>query len=253
MTGLPFSSRRLMTCFDRGAEQFGWAARDARPVSMRDGKWQVGYGCASAAYGPNTSLAAVRVALRPNGHAQVRVAAHNIGTGASPWSRVTAADRLGPPLGHIMVEMGGTELPPAALVAESSHTAMIARPATTSNEGPPAAQDASALVFADGKLGLPSEPVGNAVKRVSDGAVEVYAENVPAGSPEGAMSKLHGGQNPMLRGHKRKDATTYAFGAQFAEVRMHSRTREIRVPRMLGRLCRRADRHPPHGTQPVYG
>ena len=252
VTGLPFSSRHLMACFDQGAEQFGWAARDARPASMRDGEWQVGYGCASAAYGSNISSAAVRVTLRPTGHAQVRIAGHDIGTGAYTVVAITAADRLGLVLDHVMVEMGDTELPPAALAAGSSHTATIthavaracdelrtriARAATTSNEGPLAAQDAAALVFAGGKLGLPggpSEPIEDAVKRVSDGAIEAYAENVPAGSPEGALSKLYGGQNPMLRGHKRKDATTYAFGAQFVEVRVHRRTREIRVPRMLG-------------------
>ena len=48
------------------------------------------------------------------------------------------------------------------------------------------------------------------------------------------MSKLYGGQNPMLRGQKRKDMTAFAYGAQFVEVRVHSRTREIRVPRMVG-------------------
>ena len=79
-----------------------------------------------------------------------------------------------------------------------------------------------------------TEPITDAIRRISGGAVEAYAENVPQGSPEGAMEKLFSGKNPILRGHKRKDATTYAFGAQFVEVRVHRRTREIRVPRMLG-------------------
>ena len=69
---------------------------------------------------------------------------------------------------------------------------------------------------------------------MSAGQVEVYAENVPEGSADGAMEKLFSGKNPILRGQKRKDVTAYAFGAQFAEVRVHKRTREIRVPRMLG-------------------
>jgi xanthine dehydrogenase YagR molybdenum-binding subunit len=38
----------------------------------------------------------------------------------------------------------------------------------------------------------------------------------------------------MSRGHSRKDVTAYAFGAQLVEVRVHRRTCEIRVPRMVG-------------------
>jgi xanthine dehydrogenase YagR molybdenum-binding subunit len=194
----------------------------------------------------------VRVTLRPNGHAQVRIAGHDIGTGAYTVVAIVAADRLGLAVEQVTVEMGDTALPPAALAAGSSHTATIAHAtargcdalrariavaATTSNQGPLAGLDPARLVFAGGKLAAPngaSEPMEDAIRRVSEGAIEAYAENVPEGSPEGAMAKLYQGQNPILRGHKRKDATTYAFGAQFVEVHVHSRTREIRVPRMLG-------------------
>jgi xanthine dehydrogenase YagR molybdenum-binding subunit len=48
------------------------------------------------------------------------------------------------------------------------------------------------------------------------------------------MANLYAGKPPMLRGQKRKDLTTFAYGAQFAEVSVHSRTCEIRVPRLLG-------------------
>jgi xanthine dehydrogenase YagR molybdenum-binding subunit len=54
-TGQTYSSRSLMTCFDQGAERFGWSARDPRPCSMRDGDWQVGWGCATARPTPPTS------------------------------------------------------------------------------------------------------------------------------------------------------------------------------------------------------
>src|SRR5271156_1125649 len=35
----------------------------------------------------------------------------------------------------------------------------------------------------------------------------------------------------MLSGASRKDVTAYAFGAHFVELRVHSRTREVRVKR----------------------
>ncbi len=48
------------------------------------------------------------------------------------------------------------------------------------------------------------------------------------------MSKLFQGQMALSRGQQRKDVRAYAFGAQFVEVRVHARTREIRVPRAVG-------------------
>jgi len=252
VTGLAFSSRHLLSCLHQGAERFGWAGRDPRPMSMRDGDWQVGYGCAGAAYPSNIAATSARVTLRADGHARVRIAAQDVGQGAYTVVAITAADRLGLPFDKIAVEMGDTELPPASLAAGSSHTASvtravaqacddlrerIGRAATTSNDGPLAGRDPGGLTFSRGQVASAdgaSEPMEDAVKRLTDGAIEAYAESVPPGLPSGAMSKLYQGQNPILRGKKRKDVTAYAYGAQFVEVRVHSRTREIRVPRMVG-------------------
>ena len=49
-----------------------------------------------------------------------------------------------------------------------------------------------------------------------------------------AMERLYSGQPPVSRDNGRDDVTAYAFGAQFVEVRVYSRTPEIRVPRMVG-------------------
>jgi xanthine dehydrogenase YagR molybdenum-binding subunit len=79
-----------------------------------------------------------------------------------------------------------------------------------------------------------SEQLSEAIKRISPGALEAYGENIPSGLKPEALANLYGGQPPMSRGHSRKDVTAYAFGAQFVEVRVHRRTCEIRVPRMIG-------------------
>ena len=47
------------------------------------------------------------------------------------------------------------------------------------------------------------------------------------------MADLYKGQPMMARGGGRKDFTTYAFGAQFVEVRVHARTGEVRAPRIV--------------------
>ena len=252
VTGLPFSSRHMVECLDQGAARFGWETRNPEPGQMRDGDWMIGTGMAAASYPSNISSAAARVTLRPEGHVRVRIAGHEIGNGAYTAIAVVAADRLGLPLHRITVQMGDTEFPPAALAAGSSHTASIshavskacedlrdqlARAATLSNAGPLAGHDPAGLRLRDGRLVAPDgtgEELGEAVKRLTAGAMEAYAESVPEGSQPDAMAKLYGGQNPMVRGQKRKDVTAFAYGAHFVEVRIHRRTCEIRVPRMVG-------------------
>ena len=250
-TGRPWSSRRLMACFDAAAERFGWSDRDPRPGSMTDGDWQVGWGCASAAYPSNIAATAARVTLRPDGHARVEIAAHDIGTGAYTVAAIVAADRLGLTVGQVSVELGDSRLPPASLAAGSSHTASISHAiaaccedirrriaeAAAHGDGPLAGQVPSTLRLSNGALTAPdgtAEPLADAVGRITKGGLEAYGENIPKGLPPEAMEKLYGGEPPMSRGTGREDVTAYAFGAQFVEVRVHRLTREIRVPRMLG-------------------
>jgi xanthine dehydrogenase YagR molybdenum-binding subunit len=252
VTGKRYSSRSLMRCFDEGAARFGWKGRDPRPGAMRDGEWLVGWGCATAAYPANIGPAAARVTLSPDGRARVQIAAHDIGTGAYTVVAITAAERLGLDIDHVVVEMGGTELPAAGLAAGSSHTAGIshavakacegvrarlAEAAVLSNDGALAGLDPASLTLSGGALRGPmgqSEDLSKALSRVASGVLEVYAENVPKGVPPDAMGKIYQGEMAMSRGHSRDDFTTYAFGAQFVEVRVHALTREVRVPRAVG-------------------
>jgi len=250
--GLPYSSRSLMQCFDRAAAQFGWSRRDPRPGSMRDGDWLVGWGCAASAYPANIGAGAARVSLGPDGAAWVQIAAHDLGTGAHTVIAITAADRLGLKIEQVTVQLGDTDLPPAGLAAGSNHTAgiaaavalacedmrgRIARAATTSNDGPFAGRDPATLTLAQGQLCGPdgtAEAIADALRRVTGGAMEAYAENIPQGLPADSMTKLYSGQMAISRGTGRKDVTAYAFGAQFVEVCVHSRTREVRAPRAVG-------------------
>ncbi len=39
-----FSQRQLVRCLTEGAERFGWSRRQAKPASVRDGRWLVGDG-----------------------------------------------------------------------------------------------------------------------------------------------------------------------------------------------------------------
>jgi xanthine dehydrogenase YagR molybdenum-binding subunit len=97
--------------------------------------------------------------------------------------------------------------------------------------------NASQLVLADWSLKGPdgkSMPLDQAIARASNGAIEAYAENVPHGVPPEGLKKLYQGHATLAGGAKMKDRIQFAFGAEFVEVRVHARTREIRVPRIVG-------------------
>ena len=56
----------------------------------------------------------------------------------------------------------------------------------------------------------------------------------PARRQRGRCRALYKGAAKPMGGARLKDRIQFAFGAQFVEVRIHARTREIRVPRMVG-------------------
>jgi len=79
-----------------------------------------------------------------------------------------------------------------------------------------------------------SEDLESAIRRTTSGAIEVYAENLPHGAAPDAMAKLYLGVPGLTGGARLKDRIQFAFGAEFVEVRVHERTREIRCPRVVG-------------------
>jgi len=248
--GIPFSSRSLMQCFDQAAAQFGWAKRRAQPGLMRDGDWLVGYGCATACYPTNMGPAAARVSVTADGKAAVGLAGHEIGTGAYTLVAITAARALGLQVEDVRVSMGDSDLPPIMIAGGSNNAASaahvvakacemirgrIADAAVKSADSPFHGADPDTLTLADGELHGSMgkrERLAKAVTRAGH-RLEAYAENVPAGLPSTAIADMSKGKPSMLGGADRKDVTAFAFGAHFVEVRVHSRTREIRVPRVV--------------------
>jgi xanthine dehydrogenase YagR molybdenum-binding subunit len=250
VSGLPFSSRSLMQCFDQAAAKFGWSARNAQPGSTRDGDWLVGLGCATACYPSNLGPAAARVSMTADGRATVGIAGHEIGTGAYTVVAITAARSLGLKTEHVTVHMGDSDLPPVMIAGGSNNAAStanvvakaceelrrrVASAAVNAADSPFHGADAQRLGLADGMLtdfGGVSEPLSKAVARTGH-RLEAYAENVPPGLPETAVADMSKGKTAMLGGAGRKDVTAFAFGAHFVEVRVHARTREIRVARVV--------------------
>src|SRR6059058_6387815 len=77
--------------------KFGWAKRNPKPRSMRDGDFLVGWGMATATYPAHKMEAAAKVQLRADGSATVQCAAHDLGTGAYTALTEISSEQLGVP------------------------------------------------------------------------------------------------------------------------------------------------------------
>jgi len=241
-TGKQWSSRSLMKCYDQASERFGWSMRIARPGSMRDGDWLIGWGCASAVYPTHVGAAAARVQLIANGKARVQIAAHDLGTGAYTVIGQIAAERLGIPLSSVSVELGDSNLPPAPVAGGSNTTASACSAVLKACE---AIRSRLSAPSSDGRSSGDSSTVGSSgpgarqphleedFGRLGVGAIEEYAEYLPPGGKSDSIKNLYAG-TPLLTGGSKGEKLMYATGAEFVEVRVHALTREIRVPRIVG-------------------
>ncbi len=251
----PYSSRSLMRCYDEAAEALGWARRDPRPATMRDADWFIGWGCATAIYPTHIAPAAARVRLMENGDVRVQMAAHEIGNGVYTALAQTAAERLGVDIAAVSVEVGDSELPPGPIAGGSNTTASgcnavikacdairsrLFHAAVTANAGPLAGKSVGELTLRGGAVvvnrggtGAERETFADVFKRHGIGSIEEYAEFLPKGIKPEATAEMYQGK-VALTGGSHGDKLMYAMGAEFVEVRIHSRTREIRVPRVVG-------------------
>jgi xanthine dehydrogenase YagR molybdenum-binding subunit len=250
--GKPYTSRSLMACYDEGAKAFGWSQRDARPRSMADGDWLIGYGCATACYPTQMAPAAARVRLQRDGRARVEIAGHEIGNGAYTVIAQAAAEKLGIAVEKVSVLIGDSDLPPAPVAGGSNSTAstcsavMMVCDQIRQRLFKAVMPDESLVDKARETVGLGQTASMQAAKsdrpldieRAFDAlgvsVVEEYGEWKPEGAPADSFSAMHKGQVRIVGGDKMKDKIACAFGAEFVEVRVNRWTHEIRVPRMVG-------------------
>lgn len=196
-SGLPFSSRHLVTCLREGARRVGWARRDPTPRARRDGGWLVGTGVAASTYpSPRFPGNTTTIRVSPEGHYTVLIAAADIGTGT--WTALTqiAADALGVRVEDVELRIGDTMLPRASVAGFSAGIA---------------SWGTSIVTTADKLRALLESGHGGTVP------------------PEGLAVTADMPDNPYTAQY-----AMHSFGAQFVEVRVHEDTGEVRVPRLLG-------------------
>ena len=229
----PFTSKSLRECYAQGAAAIGWADRPATPRSRREGDWWVGYGMATSSYPALRVNARARARLLPDGRAEVLSATQDLGTGA--WTVLTqvAADALGLPIERIAFDLGDNRFPASGVSGGSTGAASVAsavalagqavreklgKLAVCDRRSPLHGLKTEQLGFADGQVHALADPTR------SDSYAALIERN--AGKPIEGDGKV--GVIDVLRGVMLND-TGQAFGAQFAQVRVHATTGEVRV------------------------
>jgi xanthine dehydrogenase YagR molybdenum-binding subunit len=216
--GTPFSSRKLVECLRTGAEKFGWSKRKAEPGGMRDGKWRIGYGMASAYRGNLAMDSAARVTLRPDGTLLVETDMTDIGTGSYTIIAQTAAEMMGVPLDRVEVRLGDSTFPTSSGSGGSWG-------GNSSTAGVYAACDSLRQQVAQ-KAGFNTTDLSFANGAVTSGGRSVALADVAGPQGLRAEGKVKFGD----LGSKYAQAS---FGAHFCEVAVDSDTAEVRVRRML--------------------
>jgi xanthine dehydrogenase YagR molybdenum-binding subunit len=231
---LPWSTKLLKESYKLGAERFGWSRRKPTPGSMRDGRFLVGMGMATAVYPVNHFPASARVRIQQDGKAIAESSTHDLGTGAYTVLTQVAAETLGLPVERVRVDIGDTNLPKAFVSGGSATTmsvgsaiqgagraaiAKLKEMARADNRSPLYGSTAEQIVAGDGRLSL----ADNSSKG------ESYTEILSRAD----MKEIEGNFD-MQFNDKQKTHSSHSFGAHFAEVRVDPDFGEVRVTRFGG-------------------
>jgi xanthine dehydrogenase YagR molybdenum-binding subunit len=232
--GRPWSSKHLRECYSRGAEKFGWAARNTTPGQRSDGKWLIGHGMATATYPANRSAAQAVVRLLPGGRMYVASGTQDLGTGTYTIMAQEAAAGLGIDPKLVEVKLGDSTLPKAPVSGGSQSSASVLPAiqdattqlklklielATNDAASPLHGMEAADCEVKEGRLVSKSHP------DKSDGLVELIARN------NNQPVEAHGEAEP---GQSKDAMSTQSWGAVFAEVGVDRFTRMVKVRRIVG-------------------
>ena len=214
----PFSHRNLIGCLDTGAKAFGWSARQAKPASVREGRWLVGMGMAAAFRGNLTMKSGARVGVDRKGVVTVATDMTDIGTGSYTVIAQTAAEMMGVDIDKVVVLLGDSSFPVSSgsggQWGGNSSTAGVYAACMKLREA--VAQ----------KAGFNTADVTFAGGRVSSGNRSVKLSDVAGAAGLSA-------EDTIEFGDLSKKYAQATFGAHFVEVAVDSATAEVRIRRML--------------------
>jgi xanthine dehydrogenase YagR molybdenum-binding subunit len=212
-----FSQRSLVACLRQGAERFGWDQR-GKPGQVRDGRWLVGMGMASAFRNNMVLKSAARVRLDGKGMVIVETDMTDIGNGSYTIIGQTAAEMMGVTLDKVIVRLGDSDFP-----ASSGSGGQFGANSSTSGVYAACIKLREAVA---GKLGFNS---ADAV--FEDGQVRSGNRAVPLAQAASGGDIV--AEDAIEFGDLDKTHQQSTFGGHFVEVGVDVATAEIRVRRML--------------------
>ncbi len=226
VSGLPYSSKHLLACYDRAAELAGWEARDELRLPQPDGLLR-GMGCATQIWwGGGGPPAHATVRLDADGHALVVTGIQDIGTGTLTGARIVAAEELGLQLDHVTVIGGDTRNNVYGPVAGGSQTTPSVMPAIRSA----AAKVRKTLLQLAGdvfEIAVEDLELRDGRVRSHDGAIDADVTEVTEKLGDATIDASGS------RGVNPEGFVVNTFGCQIAQVSVDPGIGEVRVERIV--------------------
>ncbi|MEX6508483.1 xanthine dehydrogenase family protein molybdopterin-binding subunit [Jiella sp. M17.18] len=252
-TGKPWSSRRLLQCYDVAGEAFGWAKRNPAPRSMREGRELIGWGMAVGTHPVYAAPGEATVRVLSDGSVEVLSSAIDMGTGTYTILAQTAAEVLGVPVEKVSVKLGDSRLGRAPVAGGSQlanlMTAAVHKTAQAARDelitlgltdpNSPLRGEANTLLVEGGTIGASrggAIGIGELLAATGRDHLEVTRDTLPpaersAEERQRMFSTLAGrGSLPEATVSK------HSFCAHFIEVRVDEDFGTVRVARVVTAL-----------------
>jgi len=231
---LPWSSKSLKECYQLGAEKFGWSRRNPQPRSMRDGRYLIGMGMASATYPVYRFPATAIARILQDGSVVVQSGTHEMGTGTATAMAQVVADALGVPVERVRFELGDTQLPRAPVSGGSATIASVG----SAVQGATLSLRAKVLELARTNQRSPLYNVPAPEVAIEAGRLFVKSDQTKSETYETVLKRQNLKQVEANFDAKfneeNKKFSMHSFGAQFAEVRVDPDFGQVRVTRFVG-------------------
>lgn len=223
---LPYTSKRLIEAYEKGAAAIGWKNRKA--AGSGTGPVKRGMGMASQIWwGGGGPPAYATLKLNRDGSAQVLSGTQDLGTGTYTFIAQVVAEVLEIPMDKVSVIIGDTAACPYAPISGGSMTAPSVSPAVHD-----AAQKMKEKLIsgAAALLDLPEDQVRYseaAVYATADPAKKIAVPDIVRKMRERVLVTV-GARSANPRGY-----AINTFGAQFAEVEVDTMTGKVKVLKVV--------------------
>lgn len=230
----PWSSKSLRECYKQAADRFGWSKRQIEPRSMREGDLLVGWGMATSVYPTRRMPSNASARLNADGTFSVDAGTQDLGTGTYTIMTQIAAQSFGVAPQKVKFRLGDTILPEApvsggSMTAASTGSAVylaaqalrekLIQMTTADAKSPLNGVSAQDVVLENGRLFSRVDPSkGEAFQDLLARSGQAHVEAQANAKP----------------GTEKERYSMYAFGAQFAEVRVDPDLGHVKVSRMVG-------------------